>query len=49
MIPLMTELDEPFSRVDGVFKSSVEKLVPIRGLFPILKKSVGYDVVRSYE
>ena len=30
----MTELYEPFSGVDGAFKSSVEKLLRIRGLLP---------------
>ena len=30
----MTEPDEPFIRVDGAFKSSVEKSIPIRGLLP---------------
>ena len=31
VILLMTELDEPFSRSDGSFKSSVEKVIPILG------------------
>ena len=30
--PLMTKLDEPFSVLDGAFKSSVGKLIPIRDL-----------------
>ena len=46
----MTELDEQFSGVDGGFKSSVDKVRPIRGLLPTkITESMGYDVVRSYE
>ena len=46
----MTGLDEPFSRVDGAFKSSVEKSIPIHGLLPIkITESMCYDVVRLYE
>ena len=45
----MTELDEPFSEVDGDFKSYVDKWIPIRVLLPWKKtESVGYGVVRSY-
>ena len=50
MIPLMTELDEPFSEVDGVFKQSVDKLIAIHDL--IIWKTTEfmiYDVVQSYE
>ena len=44
----MTEPDEKFSGVGGAFKSSVDKLIPIRGLIPRkTTKYVGYDVVRS--
>ena len=46
----MTEIDGPFSRVDGTFKSSVDKLIPIRDLLPW--KTTEYvvnDVVRPYE
>ena len=35
MIPLMTELDEPFSGADRDFKLSVDKLIPLRNLFPL--------------
>ena len=35
VMPLMTEIDEPFSGVDGAFKSSVGKSIPICGLLPI--------------
>ena len=46
----MTELDEPFRGVDGYFKSSGDKLIPIHDLLPWKKTySMGYDVVRSYE
>ena len=46
----MNELDEPFSVVDGVFKSSVEKSIHIHDLLPIkTTESMGYDVVRFYE
>ena len=46
----MNELDEPFSGVDGAFKLSVDKLIPICYLLPKKKtESVGYDVVRSYK
>ena len=31
----MNELDEPFSGVDGDFKSSVEKLKPLLNLIPL--------------
>ena len=37
VILLMTELDEPFCGVDGAFKASVEKLIPIHGLLPLKK------------
>ena len=30
----MTELDGTFNRVEVTFKSSVEKLIPIRNLLP---------------
>ena len=33
-IPLINELDKQFSGVDGAFKSSIEKLIPICGLPP---------------
>ena len=47
---MMTELDEPFSRVDGDFKSYVEKSIPIRGLLTIkATESMVYDVERSYK
>ena len=46
----MVELYEPSSRVDGDFKSSVDKLIPICDLLPREKsESVGYGVVRPYE
>ena len=46
----MTELDEPFIGVDGTFKSSLEKLIPIRNLFLFkTTESVGYYVVWLYE
>ena len=35
VLPLITELDEPFIRVDISFKLSVEKLIPIRDLLPL--------------
>ena len=45
----MNELDEPFSAVDGSFKSSVEKLIPIRNILPWkTTEPIGYDFVRSY-
>ena len=31
---MMTELDEPFSRGDGVFKYYLEKQIPIHNLLP---------------
>ena len=34
VIPLMTELDEPFSGVCGASKLYVDKLIPIRDLIP---------------
>ena len=34
VIPIMTELDEPFRGVDGYFKSSGDKLIPIHDLLP---------------
>ena len=43
-MPLMTELDEPFSGFDGAFKSSVEKLIPICDLIP-LKKLNPWDIM----
>ena len=30
----MTELDEPFRGVGGAFKSSIDKLIPIRNVLP---------------
>ena len=46
----MTEFDEPFSGVYGVFKSSIDKSVPIRDLLYLQTiESVGYDGVGSYE
>ena len=45
----MNELDEPFSVIDGVFKSSVYKSIPIRVLLPRKTESMVYDVVRSCE
>ena len=46
----MAEFDEPFSGVDGAFKSSVEKLIHIHDLLPWnTTESMGYDVIRSYE
>ena len=32
VLPLMTELDKPFSIVDWAFKSYVDKLIPIHNL-----------------
>ena len=50
VIPQRTELDEPFSGVEGSFKLYVDKLIPIRDLLPWkTSESVGYDIVRSYE
>ena len=47
---MITEFYEPFSGVDGAFKSSVEKLLRIQGLLPRKKnQSLGYDVERSYK
>ena len=50
VIQLMTELDEPFSGVDGAFKSSADKLIPMHDLLPWkIFESMGYDFVQSYE
>ena len=49
MILLITEIDEPFSGADGAFKSSVKKLIPICGLLPIKKNSMGYGGEWSYK
>ena len=47
---MMNELDEPFSAVDGAFKSSLDKLIPIHDLLPWkTTESVGYDAEWSYE
>ena len=46
----MTELDEPFRGVDGAFKSSVDKSIPIHGL--LTRKTpepMGYDAEILYE
>ena len=49
LIPLVTELDEPFCVVDGVFKLSVDKLITIRDLLPWkTTESMGYSAIRSY-
>ena len=45
----MTEIDETFSVVEGSFKSSVKKWIPI--LYLLIWKtteSILYDVVRTY-
>ena len=50
MIPLITELDEPITKVYGYFKSYLEKLVSIHDFIPWkITESMGYDVVWSYE
>ena len=50
LIPLMTELDEPFSEIYVAFQSSVKTLIPIRNLIPCEKtESVVYYVVWSYK
>ena len=46
----MTELDEPFSRVDVAFTEYIGKLIHIRGLLPRkTTEYIGQDVVWSYE
>ena len=45
----MTEVDESFSGVDGVFKFALGNLIPIRDALPIkTNESVGYGVLPSY-
>ena len=49
VIPLITELDEPFRGFYGSFKLYVEKLIPIRNLFPWkITEFERYDIVWSY-
>ena len=50
VIPLMNELDEPFSGVNGPFKLYVNKLIHIRNLIHCkTTESMGYDAVRPYK
>ena len=47
---MMTEFDEPCSRVYGAFKLFVDKLIHIPNLLYLKRTEyVGYDIVQSYE
>ena len=50
VLPLMTEFVEPHFGVDGAFKSSVGKLIPILYLIPWeTTECMGCGRVHSYE